>query len=1036
MSIWDDIANLKEKEMTELNYSTTVSNLRATLVNHDTLPTEWPVGQELVLLLELNSDETDVGQDINTSILSASSEYGNIRFTNYVEYGEGVSEVSENNNTSVYVIFTPSQEGTLTSLSVTATPESGDPATVEVNFDNPISLRNKTEGDFDINTITIQPADDESNKYHITPVFVPSPPYSDIRLYAEVDGGNKREMSSYLEIDPQEHISKSEITVVIHAKADKRGKNYRKFTKKEFIIDTTNAWKLKGAEVASGEEEEEVSSASARRITADDIRDSFDTLFGNVPNTEGGTISVNEGESFSVGVTPTNAEGYDYSHLKYAVYRNDHEMGTAVNYTVTSATAEDAGNWRIDISDDAGISKTISWTVSVTPKVTTLPPITNEDLVNSFTDFFDFVGIVDNEVKRVDEGSNLEVGVWKLRESTRDYSNIQVSITHAGQPKASDLTYYIQSIETADAGLWDIHVYTTDEPSQGKHVTFTLNVTPISRPEPPADTSSEEPSPTIPGGETSTDTEGTREEEGTREDSSSDTRNDTESTSGSDSTDSGDNSRTEDGPSTVDTGMTGGDESTPAVPPSTGTPHAVNLSQTNLGIVHEGDQIDLTAEGFREGSQLQWYHVDAHNNFVAIDGQVTARLTLTVTPEYNHSFVLRAISGGSIADSSPAVMTRFVPNTPAVNMANTSTIVVDEHGSFDLSVQVIPFDKYTNITWKYIPENGIGDPVERTIFGGQRDININPASLADAGEYYAEVSRLGHVVRSESRRVVVNRVQEAIKVDIRLSKQDNVNEPVGGTFTIHADITNYNETMLLQWYHRRGGMTQLIEGANAQVLMIPDLTTGHSGHYYIRVTQGNYITESDAVYLTVVELPNAGSPDIIEDTDTKTLTDEEKLRARKYPEGVGVLAISIDDYCQAMRQGNVLTPKEGARRQIVLYRDILRILNLEDIDTYMYAMDMLVDHFWAYRESVFRMEQRFRFLEFVGNDYMTKDDKEAFMALITVFVTMADPVNNVAISLNEVADIMRDDLAFSRLSEYFARKVRSQRQAIIQESGL
>lgn len=136
-----------------------------------------------------------------------------------------------------------------------------------------------------------------------------------------------------------------------------------------------------------------------------------------------------------------------------------------------------------------------------------------------------------------------------------------------------------------------------------------------------------------------------------------------------------------------------------------------------------------------------------------------------------------------------------------------------------------------------------------------------------------------------------------------------------------------------------------------------------------------------------------------------------------------------------MQPGRTISTQDGVVLQTSFYRDILRILNIKEIGLYMDCMDMLVDYFWVYRTTVFAPDYRFRFMNFMTKNMMSPDDQEAFMTFINLFVAMADPANSPGVSLKQVEDNVSNPVAYTRLVDYYNRKITTRKQASLKTSA-
>lgn len=453
------------------------------------------------------------------------------------------------------------------------------------------------------------------------------------------------------------------------------------------------------------------------------------------------------------------------------------------------------------------------------------------------------------------------------------------------------------------------------------------------------------------------------------------------------------------------------------------------LSQTNLGIVHEGDLITLTLTGTAPDALIQWYGRDKEDQDTLLPGVTGTRVQVSATIEMAKGLYAKISKGVEITDSPFAAISSFRVKDLQVT-SQASSVTLEERATYQHSITVVPLDTHTRIVWKH--ESADGQVEHLHPYDNQVTMEIPSVSEDSAGTYYAEVTRLdAPAVRSKSLTVTVRKVETPIQFNIQLDKTGVVKVPTGGTFALSATVDNQTDGVTFQWFKKTEAGTAIVRGQTTTGLIIQDVHADDEGYYSLNVSKGISSSNSEWVQLSVVDRP-LNVPDLPKVTPPAGNPDEDKLAGRNYqfPE-VALRAARIRHYCNNMYYGIPVKPEVAMALQHELYRDLLYILHIKDYDIYMSAMDMVVDHFYVFRETVFRMELRNRYVPAIPESLMTVDDKEAFSSLMELFVYMADPRDKVAQHPREVLDVVVNQLAVSRFIEYLDAKVKTKLEATL-----
>lgn len=497
-------------------------------------------------------------------------------------------------------------------------------------------------------------------------------------------------------------------------------------------------------------------------------------------------------------------------------------------------------------------------------------------------------------------------------------------------------------------------------------------------------------------------------------------------------------------------------EPQPAVPPSSGTTEqpspaqptaptpgnntegtfSIELSQTNLGDITEGETLEIHAVT-QSGATLtscQWYQIK-EGIAVAIDGQNTDTLNIVISPEHGKQFYLSAIVNGSQLTSKTAVISNLRYKDITIESSQEDRIKdLKVDGELNVTAVVTPND--SNLTLKWEREvSGVRVPV---VGNTTSSLYISPLALTDAGNYYLVATRFDKKVEKLITQVTVTDKEVLQPMAVTLDLSGNVQRPFGGSFQLVATVTNLGENTVYQWFRTpNGGQPALLPAQQLSVLSIADLKASDAGHYYVEVSDGvRQPVRSASVYLDVIPEPKVeNNPGANAGNNHVNPNDPHADSGRDFT-FTNLKVYNFRQYANVMQPVNRTPPAIGLSWQIRLYGDLMDILKYPDVDVYMDAMDAAVDFFYTYKDSLFSMDNRARFLQYATDVDLTKDDREALLEVFNVFASMGDPETNQRWSLFEIKDILQDTVAYARLVQYYDRKFQSMKSAKVQGNFL
>lgn len=478
---------------------------------------------------------------------------------------------------------------------------------------------------------------------------------------------------------------------------------------------------------------------------------------------------------------------------------------------------------------------------------------------------------------------------------------------------------------------------------------------------------------------------------------------------------------------------------TPAVPtPGNDTEgtFSIELSQTNIGDITEGETLEIHAVT-QSGATLtscQWYQIK-EGIAVAIEGQNTDTLNIVITPEHGKQFYLSAIVNGSQLTSKTAVISNLRYKDITIESSQEDRIKdLKVDGELNVTAVVTPND--SNLTLKWEREvSGVRVPV---VGNTTSSLYISPLALTDAGNYYLVATRFDKKVEKLITQVTVTEKEVLQPMAVTLDLSGNVQRPFGGSFQLVATVTNLGENTVYQWFRTpNGGQPALLPAQQLSVLSIADLKASDAGHYYVEVSDGvRQPVRSASVYLDVIPEPKAEDHTGTNTGNTHVDPNDPHADSGRDFTFTNLKVYNFRQYANVMQPVNRTPPAIGLSWQIRLYGDLMDILKYPDVDVYMDAMDAAVDFFYTYKDSLFSMDNRARFLQYATDADLTKDDREALLEVFNVFASMGDPETNQRWSLFEIKDILQDTVAYARLVQYYDRKFQSMKSAKVQGNFL
>lgn len=463
---------------------------------------------------------------------------------------------------------------------------------------------------------------------------------------------------------------------------------------------------------------------------------------------------------------------------------------------------------------------------------------------------------------------------------------------------------------------------------------------------------------------------------------------------------------------------------------------SIELSQTNIGDITEGETLEIHAVT-QSGATLtscQWYQIK-EGIAVAIDGQNTDTLNIVISPEHGKQFYLSAIVNGSQLTSKTAVISNLRYKDITIESSQEDRIKdLKVDGELNVTAVVTPND--SNLTLKWEREvSGVRVPV---LGNTTSSLYISPLALTDAGNYYLVATRFDKKVEKLITQVTVTDKEVLQPMAVTLDLSGNVQRPFGGSFQLVATVTNLGENTVYQWFRTpNGGQPALLPAQQLSVLSIADLKASDAGHYYVEVSDGvRQPVRSASVYLDVIPEPKAEDNTGANTGNTHVDPNDPHADSGRDFTFTNLKVYNFRQYANVMQPVNRTPPAIGLSWQIRLYGDLMDILKYPDVDVYMDAMDAAVDFFYTYKDSLFSMDNRARFLQYATDADLTKDDREALLEVFNVFASMGDPETNQRWSLFEIKDILQDTVAYARLVQYYDRKFQSMKSAKVQGNFL
>lgn len=463
---------------------------------------------------------------------------------------------------------------------------------------------------------------------------------------------------------------------------------------------------------------------------------------------------------------------------------------------------------------------------------------------------------------------------------------------------------------------------------------------------------------------------------------------------------------------------------------------SIELSQTNIGDITEGETLEIHAVT-QSGATLtscQWYQIK-EGIAVAIEGQNTDTLNIVISPEHGKQFYLSAIVNGSQLTSKTAVISNLRYKDITIESSQEDRIKdLKVDGELNVTAVVTPND--SNLTLKWEREvSGVRVPV---LGNTTSSLYISPLALTDAGNYYLVATRFDKKVEKLITQVTVTDKEVLQPMAVTLDLSGNVQRPFGGSFQLVATVTNLGENTVYQWFRTpNGGQPALLPAQQLSVLSIADLKASDAGHYYVEVSDGvRQPVRSASVYLDVIPEPKAEDNTGANTGNTHADPNDPHADSGRDFTFTNLKVYNFRQYANVMQPVNRTPPAVGLSWQIRLYGDLMDILKYPDVDVYMDAMDAAVDFFYTYKDSLFSMDNRARFLQYATDADLTKDDREALLEVFNVFASMGDPETNQRWSLFEIKDILQDTVAYARLVQYYDRKFQSMKSAKVQGNFL
>lgn len=152
----------------------------------------------------------------------------------------------------------------------------------------------------------------------------------------------------------------------------------------------------------------------------------------------------------------------------------------------------------------------------------------------------------------------------------------------------------------------------------------------------------------------------------------------------------------------------------------------------------------------------------------------------------------------------------------------------------------------------------------------------------------------------------------------------------------------------------------------------------------------------------------------------------ELMLLKKYPNyktkpAVQNIIKRLDEYEANMRPNQPISPVDGARQQLNLYRTITSALEVSGVEGVM-VMDVIVHYFRTFKAEAFNESYVMRFME-----YVTLDKKQKLLAqmILVIFTTFVKENGHARIkrevNFSQIQKYMTSTIGFEKLLTYFSK---------------